>query len=196
MNIGVIGTGHVGMTLATGLADRGHNVMLGSRDPSQARLSEWVAHDAGRRQARSVREAAEFGEVVIVAVPGRALPQMLDATGRDPFNGTVVVDVTNPFATDAEGRTIDAYGDDDSGAEYLQRELPDAGVVKAFNQINWADMLYPEKSSMDYLRITGDDVVAKEVVTELAESIGWTVRDLGPLAKARALERSAVRQHA
>lgn len=195
MNIGVIGTGHVGMTLASGLAEKGHTVMLGSRDPSQSKLAEWAEPDPAHRQVGSERDAAGFGELVIIAVPGRALPQLIDDTGRDPWDGTIVVDVTNPFARDPEGRMVDAFGEDDSGAEYLQRELPDATVVKAFNQILWSDMLHPERSAIDVLRIAGDDEAAKQRVTELAGSFGWRVRDLGPLKKARALEHGVLKQY-
>lgn len=192
MQIGIIGTGHVGGTLARGLADMGHDVMLGSRDPSQSRLTDWAAEDPTHRRVGSEREASEFGEVVVVAVPGRSLPQLLDDVGRDPFNGTIVIDVTNPFATDPQGRTVDAFGEDDSGAEYLQRNLPNAAVVKAFNEVLWRDMLHPEQSLVRELRIAGDDQIAKRRVTELAEQIGWRVHDLGGLREARRLEHDAI----
>jgi 8-hydroxy-5-deazaflavin:NADPH oxidoreductase len=170
-------------------------VMLGSRDPSQAKLAEWTAEDPQHRHAGDLRSAAEFGELVIIAVPGRTLPEMLDTIGRDALSGKAILDVTNPFAKNERGETISAYGDDDSGAEYLQREVSDASVVKAFNQILWSDMLHPERSAIDRLRIAGDDDAARRQVTELAESLGWPVRDLGALKKARALERGVLKQY-
>ena len=140
-----------------------------------------------------MREAASFGDIVVVAAPGRLLADVLDATGRDAFAGKVVIDTTNPFAKDERNETIDFYGNDDSAAEFLQRELPDSMVVKAFNQILASAMLQPENAEMDVLRIAGDDEGAKRRVTELAESFGWKVRDLGALKKARALERGVIK---
>lgn len=188
-----MGTGKVGGTLGTGWADRGHSVMLGSRDPSQPRLAEWAAHDPEHRMVRDGRSAVLFGDVVVIAVPGRVLPEMLDAVGRDAFARKIVVDITNPFARDENGEWIDLWGDDFSGAEYLQREVPSASVVKAFNQIHYGHMLDPHNSPINRLRIAGDDERAKRVVGDLAREFGWRVRDLGPLTKARALEQAAVR---
>jgi len=193
MNIGVIGTGHVGSALSTGLADKGHIVMLGSREPLRPCLLDWMDEDPVHRRVGDMREAASFGDIVVVASPGRLLADVLDATGRDAFAGKVVIDTTNPFAKDERGETIDFYGNDDSGAEFLQRELPDSMVVKAFNQILATAMLRPEKAEMDVLRIAGDDEGAKRRVAELAESFGWKVRDLGALKKARALERGVIK---
>lgn len=196
MRIGIIGTGQVGSALATGLADSGHAVMLGSRDPAQPRVIEWASVDPDHRQVSGMRAAALFADTVVVAVPGRALAEMLDGIGRDAFEGKTVIDVTNPLTQDEHGQTVGAFGDEDSAAEFLQRELPGASVVKAFNQISAPAMLHPEQSSIDRLRIAGDDQHAKERVTELLESFGWQVRDLGALRKARALERGVIRQFA
>ncbi len=196
MDIGILGSGRVGSSLATGFADRGHHVLLGSRDPSKQQLLDWLAQDPAHRRVGDYRAAVEFGELVIFAVPGRFLAQTLDQVGRDAFADKIVVDATNPFAKDDAGRTIDFYGDDDSGAEYLQRELPQARVVKAFNQVNAPVMLAPERANMDKLRIAGDDEAAKRTLTDLAEEFGWTVRDLGSLKKARALEHGVIRSSA
>lgn len=192
MNIGILGSGHVGSSLATGFADAGHSVMLGSRDPLQERLVQWASEDPAHRSVGQYRQATEFGELVIFAVPGRVLAETLDDVGRMAFAGKLVIDATNPILYTDTGEVADAYGDDDSGAEFLQRELPGVPVVKAFNQINAADMLTPGRSTTTVLRIAGDDEEAKKRVTELLESFGWAVRDLGPLSKARALEHGVV----
>jgi predicted dinucleotide-binding enzyme len=195
MHIGILGSGHVGSSLATGFADAGHAVVLGSRDPSQSRLLNWVAEDPDRRRIGDYRAAVDSSELVVFAVPGRVLAETLDGIGRDAFEEKIVIDATNPFVKDDAGRTIDFYGDDDSGAEFLQRELPGVPVVKAFNQISARVMLHPEQANMDRLRIAGDDEAAKRTVTELLESFGWKVRDLGPLSRARALEHGVIKAH-
>jgi len=195
MDIGILGSGHVGSSLATGFADGGHTVVLGSRDPSQHRLVDWAAQDPDHRRTGDYRAAVSAAELVIFAVPGRILAETLDTIGRNAFDAKIVIDATNPFAKNAAGETIDFYGDDDSGAEFLQRELPDAAVVKAFNQISAPAMLHPEQANMDVLRIAGDDEDAKRSVAELVESFGWKVRDLGRLSKARALEHGVIRSY-
>ena len=191
MRVGILGTGSVGTALSTGFSEAGYEVMLGSRDPSQARLAAWASADPTHRSVGNYTQAAEFGELVIVAVPGRALGEMLDLAGRDAFSGSIVIDVTNPVLMTDEGVT-DAYGDRDSGAEFLQRQLPDVPVVKAFNQIDPEHMTHPEGAHTPVLRICGDDETAKQRVADVLEGFGWEVRDLGPLSKARALEHGVI----
>jgi len=191
MRIGILGTGSVGSALGTGLADAGHTVVLGSRTPAQPRLALWAEKDPEHRRVGTYRDAATFGEIVILAVPGRVLAETLDTAVRDSFAESIVIDVTNPIAYTSDG-VVNAYGEEDSGAEFVQRELPDVPVVKAFNQINPADMTHPERSSTTVLRIAGDNEAAKATVAGLAESFGWEVRDLGPLEKSRAIENGVV----
>ena len=195
MDIGILGSGRVGSSLATGFADKGHTVVLGSRDASQERLIQWAAEDPDHRRVGDYRAAVDASGLVIFAVPGRLLAETLDGIDRDAFDGKIVIDATNPFVKNAAGETIDFYGNDDSGAEFLQRELPDAAVVKAFNQISAPAMLHPEQANMDMLRIAGDDEGAKATVAELVGSFGWKVRDLGRLSKARALEHGVIRSY-
>lgn len=195
MRISVLGTGNVGTTLATGFADKGNDVVLGSRDPSRARVAEWVAADPVHRGAASLHDAVASADVVFIAVPGRALPETIDAIGREPFDDTTVVDVTNPFGTNAAGETVSTFGDDDSGAEYLQRQLPDAHVVKAFNEIDYPEMLHPDQSSFDAVHIAGEDEAAKRVVSDLAGSLGWKVEDVGGLSHARELEHAVLKRY-
>jgi 8-hydroxy-5-deazaflavin:NADPH oxidoreductase len=191
MEIGVLGTGSVGSSLATGFADAGYDVMLGSRDVTKPGLAEWAAGDAAHRRVSSYRDAASYGEIVILAVPGRVLGETLDATGRESFSDAIVIDASNPIALSGD-EVIDAFGDDDSGAEFVQRELPGVPVVKAFNQIMAPAMTHPEKSDSKVLRIAGDDDEAKRRVAGVLEGFGWDVHDLGPLSKARALEHGVV----
>lgn len=195
VKIGVVGTGHVGTTLGAAWASKGHHVMLGSREPRQERLREWVALDPEHRHAGSEAEAVAFGQVVVMAVPGRLLPEVLDTSGRENFSGKVVLDPTNPFVRSEGGEWTDLWGDDDSGAEFLQRELPGISVVKAFNEILYAHMNDPHNSPVKTVRIAGDDEAAKRVVAELAAELGWRVEDIGPLKAAEKLEHAAISRY-
>jgi predicted dinucleotide-binding enzyme len=192
MRIGIIGAGAVAVSLAQGFIRAGHVVMLSTRDVTKPSVGEWLSSAGSLGRVGTYVEAVDFAEVIVFAVPGRALPDVVSGLDSGSFAGKVVIDPTNPPVFTDEG-VINAFGDDDSGAEYLQRALPAANVVKAFNQILAPQMGEPESGDGMPLRIAGDDLGAKVVVTQLGEALGWKVRDIGPLSKARVLEAGAVR---
>ena len=134
MKIGVLGTGDVGRVLAAGLAGVGHEVMIGTRDPSQQKMTDWLS-DAGKGvNAGSFAEAAAFGELLILAIGWSNVKNAIDLTGVENFAGKVLLDATNPLRFDAEGKPpVLDIGHTDSAGETVQRWLPDARVVKAFN---------------------------------------------------------------
>jgi len=193
MRIAVIGTGSVGAALARGFAAAGHEVVVGSRHPDRAEAVLAVVSDEAGAPVRvtGYREAVLSAEVVVLAVPGRFVVDIATEIGAEAFDGRVVIDPTNPVVADQTGVTS-AFEEDDSAAEALQRALPGARVVKALNQIEAAHMLDRLPDERRPLRIAGDDAAAKTTVTGLLESFGWKVRDLGPLSRARALERGAI----
>lgn len=192
MRIGIIGAGPVALSLAHGFIRAGHDTILSTKDPTKPSVGEWLSSAGALGRVGTYTEAVDFAEAVVFAVPGRALPDVVGGLDPGSFAGKVVIDPTNPPVFTDEG-VISAFGDDDSGAEYLQRMLPAAYVVKAFNQILAPQMGEPPSGDRMPLRIAGDDPGAKVVVTQLGEALGWEVRDIGPLSKARALEAGAVR---
>ncbi len=183
MRIAVIGTGAVGTALARGFAGAGHEVTVGSRAP--------VSVEEGRIPVTGYRETMEAAELVVLAVPGRLVLDAATDIGADSFEGKLVIDTTNPVVVSDSG-VSSAFGDDDSASEALQRALPGADVVKAFNQIEAAHMLERLPDEKRPLRIAGDKDEAKAIVADLLESFGWKVRGLGPISRARALERGVV----
>ncbi len=191
MRIGIIGAGNVGLALARGFAAADHDVVLGTRDPEKPAITEWLARAGDRGRAADYRATADSAELVIMAVPGRYVVDVAEAMGPDAFAGKIVVDVTNPIVPTATG-AVSAFGEEDSAAEALQRTLPGAYVVKAFNQISAEEMTSPSPDETRPLRIAGDHVPSKAIVASIASSFGWTVRDLGPLKRAGALERGVV----
>jgi predicted dinucleotide-binding enzyme len=171
MKIGVLGTGDVGKVLAAGLTSRGHDVMIGTRDPSQQKLSEWV------KQA------------------GRGVENVIQLASPDNFAGKVVIDTTNPLRFEAEGQLpVLAIGHTDSAGEVVQRLLPEANVVKAFNIVGNPHMVAPDfPDGKPDMFICGNDSDAKQKVGELIESLGWPpVIDLGGIESARYLEPLAM----
>jgi 8-hydroxy-5-deazaflavin:NADPH oxidoreductase len=191
MRISVIGTGTVGSSLAIGLAEAGHDVALGTREESRREAVELAGRLPESARITGYREAVGAGDLVFMAVPGRLVVDVAERIGADTFAGKIVVDLTNPAVVDEQG-VRSAFGEEDSAAEALQRALPGAHVVKAFNQIEAAVMTSPRPDEKRPLRIAGDDVASKAVVADLGESLGWKIRDLGPLARARALERGFI----
>lgn len=190
MKIAILGSGNVGMSLARGFADGGHEVAIGTRDASKPVVAAWVA--AGGR-ALGYAEAADWAELVVLAVPGRLVRDVVSEIGPEAFDGKIVIDATNPvLVTDDD--VVAAYGEDSSAGEEVQRALPGARVVKAFNQIMAAQMLSPDTSKGPrHMRIAGDDASAKETVTELLSPYGWEVTDLGGIEHSRALEATTIR---
>ncbi len=191
MRIALLGSGPVSRSLALGFVRTGNEVVLGSRDPSSGSARAWLDAVGEQGLAMDLRSAASSADVVVFAVPGRALPEVVELLAPETLAGATIIDPTNPVVISDDGVT-NAFGADDSAAEFLQRAFPSAHVVKAFNQIPAAEMGSPPPETRTPLRICGDDTTAKETVAALARRLGWQVRDLGPLSRARTLENAAV----
>jgi predicted dinucleotide-binding enzyme len=192
MRIGIIGSGNVGSSLANGLIRHGHDVMLGTRDSEKPSVQELVEASDGRGRAGSYQEAARFGDIVITAFPGSLVEESVAAIGAENLAGKLIIDAVNPIVR-VDGVTSAAYGIDDSAAEVLQRAVPTARVVKAYNTVWSSRMVDPDPGEgSTTMRIAGNDPDAKAEVTTFLESTGWKVRDLGDLTHARKLEGEVV----
>lgn len=189
MKIAVLGTGTVGQTLGAGLAARGHEVMMGSREADSPKLKEWVAKTAGRVSGGTFAEAAQFAELIIVATLGAAAENAIALMGLQRAAGKVVIDTTNPLKFE-EGKPPALYvGCTDSGGEQLQRWLPAARVVKAFNTVGAPHMVEPKfADGVPDMFICGDDPAAKQTVTGLLAELGWPTIDIGGIEQSRLLE--------
>lgn len=188
MRIGILGSGSVGMSLARGFARGGHDVMVGTRGAPRPELAEWATAGAPAASVGSYDEAVAFGDAVIFTVPGRLVVATAEQVGADAFAGKLVIDPTNPLLFTPEGVEA-AFGEDSSAGEQLQAALPDAHVVKAFNQVGAEQMLTPDASKgLVVMRIAGDDAGAKAEVAELLTPYGWLIEDQGGIAAARQLE--------
>lgn len=177
MKIGIIGSGNVGRALATASVGAGHTVSMSSADQDK---SKQVAADVGATAAESNNNAVSDADVVILAVPFDAVEEIANELGA-ALDGRVVVDVTNRFAPEELDGT--------SNAELIQRLMPNARVIKAFNTILAAHQANPliDGIQLDGY-IAGDDDGAKAKVQELVASLGFRPIDAGPLAMSRALE--------
>lgn len=186
--IGVLGSGVVGQTLADGLLGKGYAVLRGSRAPEK--LAGWKAKAGSHAGSGSFREAAEFGESVVLAVKGTAAEQVLDACGP-ALDGKVVIDTTNPIAElpPVHGVLQFFTGVNDSLMERLQRKAPQGRFVKAFSCVGSALMVEPDFAGVKpTMFICGNDSDAKAEVSALLALLGWESEDMGKVEAARAIE--------
>ncbi|MFM2289840.1 MAG: hypothetical protein RL684_2983 [Pseudomonadota bacterium] len=188
MNIGILGSGEVAKTLPGGFLKHGHEVMMGTRDA--ATLADWIRQRPAVRTG-SVEQAAHFGDVVVLAVKGSAAETVLHAAGARTLGGKVVIDATNPIADapPANGVLKMFTNLDESLMERLQRACPHARLVKAFNSVGTMMMVNPDfAGTRPTMFICGNDVPAKQTVSQLLDQFGWEAEDMGQVESARALE--------
>ena len=195
MKIGVLGTGDVGRVLAGGFAGRGHEVVIGTRDPRSDKARDLQAALDGGVRVVSFAEAARFGELVVFAVGWDHAKAVVDMAGPASFADKVVIDATNPLRFVAEGQPPElAVGHTDSAGEQVQRWLPTAKVVKAFNIVGNPHMVDPNfPDGKPDMFIAGDDEGAKQLVDGLIRELGWPPAvDLGGIQASRYLEPLAM----
>jgi predicted dinucleotide-binding enzyme len=203
MRIGVLGTGMVGQVLAAKLAEAGHEVVVGTRDPAAtlARqepdgygnppFSAWHAQHPDVKVG-TFADAAAHGELVVNATAGAASLDALRLAGEANLHGKVLVDLANALDFSKGMPPSLLVANTDSLGERIQRAFPDVRVVKSLNTMNALLMADPgQLADGDHtVFVCGDDDEAKAQVTQLlTESFGWRdVLDLGDLSAARATE--------
>jgi predicted dinucleotide-binding enzyme len=166
LKIAIIGKGNVGNALSKGLS-RKHETKFGHRDPTEP-----------------VADAAKWGEVIILAVPHENADNARE-TVKPYADEKIVIDVMNAVGANMELAISCAT----STAEETQKKLPKAKVVKAFNTV-FAPNQSTGKVGGEQLTafIAGDDLNAKQTVSQLTKDIGFEPLDCGPLSAARNLE--------
>jgi len=188
MRVGVLGSGGVAETLASGFLKHGHAVKVGSRSPEK--LQDWLAKNAGG-QAGTFAEAAAFGELLVLAVKGTAAADALRLAGAENLAGKTVIDACNPIA-DAPpvNGVLQFFTDlDRSLMQGLQEEFADAHFVKAFNSVGAPAMVNPNfAGGKPSMFICGNDTSAKEQVRAILDQFGWETEDMGGVEAARAIE--------
>lgn len=187
--VGVIGSGVVGEALANGFIKYGDAVMRGSRDPGK--LSEWKAGAGPNASSGTFAQAAEFGEVVVLAVKGSGAEAAVDACGAERLAGRIVIDATNPIAERPPVNGVLQFftGPNESLMERLQAKAPRARFVKAFSSVGNALMIDPDFGGLrPTMFICGNDDAAKHEVTAILDRFGWDAADMGLAESARAIE--------
>jgi len=188
MKVGILGSGDVAKALALGFVRHGHDVTLGTRQPSK--LSDWTGQNPGAK-VDVFSKAAGFGDLIVLAVKGTAAADALRAAGAANLAGKPVIDATNPIADAPPSNGVLKFFTslDDSLMERLQREFPSVRFVKAFNSVGNACMVNPGfKGGKPTMFICGNDDAAKKIVSGVIDQFGWETADMGKAEAARAIE--------
>ncbi len=175
MNIGIIGSGNIGENAAGLFVQAGHEVFVSnSRGPES--LQDLVDEIGSNARAATVDEAAEFGDVVLVAIPFFAR----DTLPAEELSGRIVIDATNYYP----GRDGEIDFDGLTSSELLAQNIPGARLVKSFNTMYYETLANEGRSENEdrlVLFLAGDDEDAKETVSRLIEEISFAPVDTGSL---------------
>jgi 8-hydroxy-5-deazaflavin:NADPH oxidoreductase len=203
VRIAVLGTGMVGRALAGKLAELGHAVVVGTRDP-EATLARTEPDQLGNPPFKSwleahadvevatPGEAAAQAEMIVNATNGVGSIAMLESAGEDNLVDKLLIDVANPLDFSQGAPPTLLVCNTDSLGEHIQRRFPQARVVKTLNTVNSAVMVDPARVPGEHdVFLCGEDAGAKRRAAELLESFGWpssSIVDLGGIGSARGME--------
>jgi predicted dinucleotide-binding enzyme len=182
MTVAIIGSGKMGSGFARLLASKGFDVSIGNKNPEK---SVTLAEEIGAKdKGGSVKDAVSQADVILLAVKYEDAAEALKAAGD--LTNKVVIDISNPITADFKGLTI---GHSTSAAEEIQKLVPRAKVVKAFNTI-FAELLPTEsrKGRKVQVFIAGDDETAKAKVSALVKAAEFEPIDSGLFYNSRFLE--------
>jgi predicted dinucleotide-binding enzyme len=194
MKTGILGSGDVGRRLGDGFIELGHMVKIGTRDPSKGEVVQWVSNhggEEGKASAGTFTDAASFGEMIIIATSWDGTSNAIKMADPTNFAGKIVIDVTNPLEFSKGMPPKLAVGYSDSAGETVQRLIPEAKVVKAFNIVGNPHFVHPDfpNGGPPTMFICGNDEEAKKVVKDnILTKFGWETIDIGGIDGARLLE--------
>ncbi|MDB5035033.1 MAG: hypothetical protein JWQ98_2274 [Chlorobi bacterium] len=193
MKLAVLGTGMVGNTIGTKLAQAGHDVMMGSRTSDNPKAVAWAESAGGGASHGTFADAAAFGEIIFNCTSGLATLQVLELAGAGNLAGKILIDISNPLDFSNGFPPTLSVCNDDSLGEQIQRAFPDLNVVKTLNTLTCAIMVNPGLVAGDHtIFMSGNDAGAKTRVRDLLhEAFGWkpeNIIDLGDITTARGTE--------
>ncbi|HVS94108.1 MAG TPA: NAD(P)-binding domain-containing protein [Mucilaginibacter sp.] len=188
-NIGILGSGDVGQTLAEGFLKYGYSVCLGTGHPDK--LDEWRSQQGEKLNVASFAEAADFGDLLVLAVKGDAALNALDMADSTDLDGKTIIDATNPIeSAPPENGVLRFFTSiNQSLMEVLQKAHPNAHFVKAYNSVGAGLMINPDfGAARPTMFICGNNADAKKQVTEINTLFGFDTEDMGGVEAARAIE--------
>jgi hypothetical protein len=188
--IGIVGSGIVAQTLGEGFVKNGYKIKLGTRHPEK--LEEWQAQMGLSAEVTTFEKAAEFGDIIILAIKGHYARDVVLRLGYR-LNGKTVIDTTNPIddSKDPEHGVLSFFSEmNKSLMEVLQETNPQARFVKCFSCIGAHLMVDPHEIEglLPTMFICGNDDQAKLEVAAILKLFGHETEDMGNVVAARAIE--------
>jgi 8-hydroxy-5-deazaflavin:NADPH oxidoreductase len=184
--IGIIGSGNIGGTIGGLWVKKGHSVFFSSRHPEE--LKDMIAKLGSLAKAGTVEEAVAFGDVLFIAVPYGAIPQI----GKDysaKMKGKVMLDACNAVST-RDGAIADEVEQNGIGVT-TQKYFPGVRIVRAFNTMSY--MVFAREANRPdpklAIPIAGDDLQAVQIAAALVRDAGFDPVTVGTLADARRFQR-------
>lgn len=187
--IGIIGSGPVGKSLAKGFMKNKHQIMLGTRSTQKQEQIRNEFHN--EIQTGDFAKAAEYGEIIVLAVSGIHAKNALALCGDKNLKGKIIIDVTNPIDENPPKNGVVSFftNYNESLMEQLQKAFPTCHFVKAFNSVTNELMVNPKfNGTKPTMFICGNESNAKKEVAEILEKFGWETEDMGAIEASRAIE--------
>jgi len=188
-NIGILGSGEVGKTLAEGFLKYGYKVCLGTNHPDK--LHDWRSQQGENLSIGSFADAAKFGDLLVLSIKGEAALKVLDSVDSTDIEGKTIIDTCNPTdGTPPENGVLRFFTSiNQSLMEALQKTHPHANFVKAYNSVGADLMVNPNFGGIKpTMFICGNSQDAKNEVTEINTLFGFDTEDMGAVEGARAIE--------
>ncbi len=192
MKIAVLGTGSVGVTIASKLIELNHEVMIGSRVRNNEKALAWVLNSGENASSGTFADAASFGELVFNCTKGEGALEALALAGKENLKGKVLVDVSNPLDTSSGNPPSLFISNTNSLGEEIQKKFPESFVVKTLNTM-WCGLMVNPRLLKDShtVFVCGNNEEAKSKVKNILAQFGWSADemvDLGDISSARGTE--------
>ncbi len=188
--IGIVGSGNIGGTLGILLAKAGYEIYYSSRHPDTLKD---LARTAGpKARTGSVAEAIAFGDVIVLSLPLKALPE-LDAEEKKALKGKIVIDTSNPYP-ERDGVIAEEARKEPGGmGVFVSRLLPGARIVRAFNTVYFKDLKKTTNKSGEKIGIpiASDDQEGLKACIELVERAGLDPVVVGSLSTSKLFDVGA-----
>jgi 8-hydroxy-5-deazaflavin:NADPH oxidoreductase len=191
MNIGIIGGGHIGGTLAVLWAKSGHDILVSSRHPDM--LDPLLKQIGPRCCKGTFSEAARFGEIVLLAIPLGGIIAISSDLEKS-FSGKIVLDAMNPFAERDGEIAVDIIHRKIASGQATQERFPSAKIVRAFSSVRFLDLQSQSNRTPPAVAVpySTDFDDAKNFCEKLIRDAGFAPFDLGPLNHSKPLDPGGV----
>lgn len=183
MKIGIVGSGDIGSTLGRLWAKAGHQIYY-SFSHDKAKLEKLAAESGNDSKAVEPYDAVRCSDVVLFAPTWTSQDEAIKQMGR--FEGQVVIDATNPYIDDR--MNVQEFDENDSSSEHIERKLPGAKVIKAFNTLK--DETLRERTGQGLVIFYAGNypLVKQNEIEQLIRDAGFVPFDAGPLNEGKKQE--------